>query len=123
MTVAIAIICLISGFLAGCVVGAMVTEIIQAIPEEDEDGAYSKSGYEDTQNVSTEQRSEAVYPGSEYRPTFRDLVDRIMQGIQNGDFVMSDPVPEGFFEDGHIDVARYIADKYSIRGDGSDKSS
>lgn len=50
MTVAIAIICLIGGFLAGCVVGAMVTEIIQAIPEMDDDGewVYSKSEYEHT---------------------------------------------------------------------------
>ena len=95
----------------------------------------------DTQKVDTKQRSEAQYPENEYgtqnmstaaqlirvqseqigrRPTFRDLLDRIMAGVNSGEFMMQDPVPEGFFEDGHIDVARYIADKYDIRGDADE---
>ena len=64
-----------------------------------------KTECNDTQNMSTA------------RPTFRDLLDRIMQGIQNGDFVMSDLVPDGFLDGGHVDVAEYLADKYDIRGD------
>ena len=52
-----------------------------------------------------------------HRPTFRDLVDRIQEGVQSGRFMMNDPVPDDFLKDGHIDVAEYIADKYDIRGD------
>lgn len=48
------------------------------------------------------------------RPTFRDMLDRIIEGVNSGEFMMQDPVPEGFFEDGHIDVAEYID---QIRGD------
>lgn len=64
---------------------------------------YPKSGYSDTQNMSTAAKMIRVQ-GEQigHRPTFRDLLDRIMQGIQNGDFVMSDPVPEGLLEGGHI---------------------
>lgn len=85
---------------------------------------YIKPECDDIQNMSTASkmiRAQGEQIGS--RPTFRDVVDRIMQGIQNGDFVMSDPVPEGFLQSGHIGVAEYIADKYDIRGDadGHDK--
>lgn len=52
--------------------------------------------------------------------TYRDLVDRIMQGIQNGDFTMSDPVPEDFCRGDNMSVAEYIADKYDIRGDADE---
>lgn len=79
---------------------------------------YRASEYDDIQKLST--AAHLIRVQSEQirrRPTFRDLVDRIMQGIQNGDFVMSDPVPEGFLQDGHIDVTKYIADKYDIGGD------
>ena len=58
-----------------------------------------------------------------HRPTFRDLLDRIIDGINSGEFMMQDPVPEGFLEDGHIDVTRYIADKYDIRGDADGQKS
>ena len=104
---------------------------------------YTESECKDTQNVDMKQQSEAKYPENEYgtqnmstaahlirvqseqigRLTFRDLLDRIMAGVNSGEFMMSDPVPEGFFEDGHIGMAEYIADKYDIRGDadGHDK--
>ena len=99
---------------------------------------YTESECKDTQNVDIKQQSEAKYPQNEYstqnmstaaqlirvqseqigrRPTFRDLLDRIMAGVNSGEFMMQDPVPEGFFEDGHIDVARYIAGKYKIGSD------
>ena len=81
---------------------------------------YTKPECSHTQNMSTAQKMIRAQGEQIHRPTFRDLVDRIMQGIQNGYFVMSDPVPEGFFEDGHIGVAEYIADKYDIRGDADD---
>lgn len=42
------------------------------------------------------------------------MLDRIIEGVNSGEFMMQDPVPEGFFEDGHIDVAEYID---QIRGD------
>lgn len=85
---------------------------------------YTKSECSHTQNMSTAQKMiRAQGEQISRRPTFRDVVDRIMQGIQNGDFVMSDPVPEGFLQDGHIDVTKYIADKYDIGGDGDDKPS
>lgn len=79
----------------------------------------TKHEYADTQNVSTGQRSEVGYPNNEYgtqdastaaqligvqseqigrRLTFRDVIDRIMQGIQNGEFMMSDSVPDGFLD-------------------------
>lgn len=64
-----------------------------------------KTECNDTQNMSTT------------RLTFRDLLDRIMAGVNSGEIIMSDPVPEGFLQDGHIGVAEYIADKYDIRGD------
>lgn len=66
MTAVIAIICLIAGFLAGCVIGSMLTAIIQAIPEEDEEWVYTGTWHGDTQNMSTGQQSEAVYPENEY---------------------------------------------------------
>lgn len=99
---------------------------------------YTESECKDTQNVDAKQQYEAKYPENEYgtqnmstaaqlirvqseqigrRPTFRDLLDRIMAGVNSGEFMMQDPVPEGFFEDGHIDVARYIAGKYKIGSD------
>lgn len=85
---------------------------------------YRASEYDDIQKLST--AAHLIRVQSEQigrRPTFRDLLDRIIEGVNSGEFMMSDPVPEGFFEDGHIDVARYIADKYDIRGDadGHDK--
>lgn len=79
---------------------------------------YRASEYDDIQNLSIAAhliRVQREQIGR--RPTFRDVVDRIMQGIQNGDFVMSDPVPEGFLQDGHIGIVEYIADKHDIRGD------
>lgn len=79
---------------------------------------YTESECKDTQNMSIAARlirvqSEQI--GS--RPTFRDLLDRIIEGVNSGEIMMNDPVPEGFFEDGHIDVARCIAGKYKIGSD------
>lgn len=54
------------------------------------------------------------------RPTFRDLLDRIMDGVNSGEIMMSDPVPDGFLQDGHIGVAEYFARKYNIRGDADE---
>ena len=96
---------------------------------------YTESECKDTQNVDMKQQSEAKYPENEYstqnmstaaqlirvqseqigwRPTFPDMLDRLIEGVNSGEFMMQDPVPEGFFEDGHIDVAEYID---QIRGD------
>ena len=92
---------------------ADMVNMINSLP-----AVYRASEYDDIQNLSIAAHLIRVQ-GEQIsrRPTFRDVVDRIMQGIQNGDFVMSDPVPEGFLQDGHIDVAEYIAGKYDIRGD------
>ena len=99
---------------------------------------YTESECKDTQNVDMKQQSEAKYPENEYstqnmstaaqlirvqseqigrRPTFRDLLDRIMAGVNSGESMMQDPVPEGFLQDGHIDMAEYIAGKYRIGSD------
>ena len=85
---------------------------------------YPKSGYNNTQNMSTAAKMiRAQGEQIKHRPTFRDLLDRIIDGINSGEFMMQDPVPEGFLEDGHIDVTRYIADKYDIRGDADGQKS
>ena len=81
---------------------------------------YTKSECSHTQNMSTASKMIRVQGEQIHRPTFRDLLDRIMAGVNSGEFMMQDPVPEGFFEDGHMDVAEYIADKYDIRGDADD---
>lgn len=82
---------------------------------------HPQSGCSDIQNMSTAERMiRAQGEQLKHRLTFRDLLDRIMHGIQNGDFVMSDPVPEGFLQDGHMGVAEYLADKYDIRGDADE---
>lgn len=69
---------------------------------------HPQSRCSDTQNMSTA------------RPTFRDLLDRIIEGVNSGKFMMNDPVPEGFLQDGHISVAEYLADKYDVRGDADE---
>ncbi len=98
---------------------------------------YTESECKDTQNVDTKQQYEAKYPENEYgtqnmstaaqlirvqseqigRLTFRDLLDRIIEGVNSGEIMMNDPVPEGFFEDGHIGIVEYIAGKYKIGSD------
>ena len=55
--------------------------------------------------------------------TVRDLVDRLMDGIQSGELHGSDPVPADILEEDNKSVLEYIAEKYGIREDdgGNDK--
>lgn len=52
--------------------------------------------------------------------TVRDLIDRLMDGIQSGEFRGSDPVPADIMEEDGMSVLEYIADKYGIREDDID---
>lgn len=52
--------------------------------------------------------------------TVRELIDRLLCELQSGELKGSDPVPEGFLQDGHMSVAEYIADKYDIRSDADE---
>lgn len=49
--------------------------------------------------------------------TVRDLVDRLMDGIQSGELHGSDPVPADILEEDGKSVLEYIAEKYGIRED------
>lgn len=53
--------------------------------------------------------------------TVRELIDRLLARIQNGELRGSDPVPEDLLDDEHLDAAEYIARKYGIRGDADDR--
>ena len=52
--------------------------------------------------------------------TVRDLIDRLMAGIQSGEFRGSDPVPADILEEDNKSVLEYIAEKYGIREDDAD---
>lgn len=55
--------------------------------------------------------------------TVRDLIDRLMAGIQSGELCGSDPVPADLFEDDVLErygVAEYIAKKYGMEGGDQD---
>ena len=49
--------------------------------------------------------------------TVRDLIDRLMDGIQTGEFRASDPVPADILEEDGVSVLEYIAEKYGIGED------
>lgn len=49
--------------------------------------------------------------------TVRELIDRLLARIQNGELRGSDPVPEDLLDDEHLDAAEYLARKFNIRGD------
>ena len=50
----------------------------------------------------------------------RDLIDRLMSGIQSGELRGSDPVPADILDDDNKSVLEYLAGKYGIGED--DKS-
>lgn len=53
----------------------------------------------------------------------RDLIDRLLAGIQTGEFCGSDQVPEDILEDDVLDrcgVTEYIAKKYGMEGGDQD---
>ena len=52
--------------------------------------------------------------------TVRELIDRIMAGIQSGELRGSDSVPADILEDDNKSVLEYLAGKYGIGED--DKS-
>ena len=52
--------------------------------------------------------------------TVRDLIDRLMAGIQSGELRGSDPVPADILEEDNKTVLEYLAEKYGIGED--DKS-
>lgn len=79
---------------------------------------YPKSGYNNTQNTSKAAKMiRAQGEQMKHRPTFRDLLEIIVDGFNSGEFKMSDPVPDWLLDSGHIGVAEYIAGKRDIRGD------
>lgn len=52
--------------------------------------------------------------------TVRDLIDRLISGIQSGELHGSDPVPADILEEDGMSVLEYIeyiADKYGIKED------
>lgn len=49
--------------------------------------------------------------------TVRELIDRLLARIQNGELRGSDPVPEDLLDDEHLDAAEYLARKFNIRSD------
>lgn len=56
--------------------------------------------------------------------TVRDLIDRLMAGIQSGELRGSDPVPADILEEDNKSVFEYLAEKYGIGeddGSGYDK--
>ena len=55
--------------------------------------------------------------------TVRELIDRLLARIQNGELRGSDPVPEDLLDEEHLDAAEYLARKYGIRSgaDGHNK--
>ena len=44
--------------------------------------------------------------------TVRDLIDRLMVGIQSGELRGSDPVPADILEEDNRSVFEYLAEKY-----------
>lgn len=52
--------------------------------------------------------------------TVRDLIDRLIAGIQSGELRGSDPVPADILEEDNKTVLEYLAGKYGIGED--DKS-
>lgn len=52
--------------------------------------------------------------------TVRDLIDRLMAGIQSGELRGSDPVPADILDEDNKTVLEYLAVKYGIGED--DKS-
>lgn len=53
----------------------------------------------------------------------RDLIDRLLAGIQSGELRGSDPVTPDILEDDVLDrcgVTEYIAKKYGMEGDDQD---
>lgn len=52
--------------------------------------------------------------------TVRDMIDRLMAGIQSGELRGSDPVPADILEEDNKTVLEYLAGKYRIGED--DKS-
>lgn len=53
----------------------------------------------------------------------RDLIDRLLAGVQSGDFRGDDPVPAELLEDSVLErhgVAEYIAKKYRMEGGDQD---
>ena len=52
--------------------------------------------------------------------TVRDLVDRLMDGIQSGELHGSDPVPADILEENNKSVFEYLAEKYGIVEDDTD---
>lgn len=49
--------------------------------------------------------------------TVRDLIDRLMSGIQSGELRGSDPVPADILEEDNKSVLEYLAGKYGIGED------
>lgn len=49
--------------------------------------------------------------------TVRDLIDRLMAGIQSGELRGSDPVPADILEEDNKSVFEYLAEKYGIGED------
>ena len=52
--------------------------------------------------------------------TVRDLIDRLMDGIQSGELRGSDPVPADILEEDNKSVFEYLAEKYGIGEDDTD---
>lgn len=48
--------------------------------------------------------------------TVRDLIDRLIAGIQSGELHGSDPVPADLFQEENLSVAEYLAGKCNIGG-------
>lgn len=46
--------------------------------------------------------------------TVRDLIDRLISGIQSGKLRGSDPVPANLLQEENLSVAEYLAGKYKI---------
>lgn len=56
--------------------------------------------------------------------TVRNLIDRLIAGIQSGELRGSDPVPADILEEDNKSVFEYLAEKYGIwedDGSGYDK--
>ncbi|WP_346663240.1 hypothetical protein [uncultured Merdimonas sp.] len=49
--------------------------------------------------------------------TVRDLIDRLISGIQSGELRGSDPVPADILEDDNKSVLEYLVGKYGIGED------
>lgn len=49
--------------------------------------------------------------------TVRDLIDRLMTGIQSGELRGSDPVPDDILEEDNKSVFEYLAENYGIGED------